>query len=107
MVNNVISGNLQVHHLAIPKVATIHTTMSSNAQASSSKQAGRKEHVKGGGKGKGRAPAKGQPRMKSNLIKRQQGDEELKDLQGKIDAFVSLDNTHARSTLMFRCLQIP
>jgi hypothetical protein len=63
-----------------------------NAHASSSKPAGKgKEHVKGGGKGKG--PGKGrkeQPRMKSNLIKRQQGDEELKDLQARIDAFVRL-----------------
>jgi hypothetical protein len=63
-----------------------------NAHASSSKSAGRKEHVKGGGKGKG--PGKGrkeqQPRMKSNMIKRQQGDEELKDLQARIDAFVRL-----------------
>jgi len=63
-----------------------------NAHASSSKPAGKgKEHVKGGGKGKG--PGKGrkdQPRMKSNLIKRQQGDEELKDLQARIDAFVGL-----------------
>jgi len=63
-----------------------------NAHASSSKPAGKgKEHVKGGGKGKG--PGKGrkeQPRMKSNMIKRQQGDEELKDLQARIDAFVRL-----------------
>ena len=61
-----------------------------NAHASSSKPAGKgKEHAKGGGKGKG--PGKGrkeQPRMKSNMIKRQQGDEELKDLQARIDAFV-------------------
>jgi hypothetical protein len=60
-----------------------------NAHASSSKPAGKgKEFAKGGGKGKGRA-TKPQPRMKSNLIKRQQGDEELKDLQARIDAFVS------------------
>jgi len=63
-----------------------------NAHASSSKPAGKgREHVKGGGKGKG--PGKGrkdQPRMKSNMIKRQQGDEELKDLQARIDAFVRL-----------------
>jgi hypothetical protein len=68
-----------------------------NAHASSSKPAGKgKEHVKGGGKGKG--PGKGrkdQPRMKSNMIKRQQGDEELKDLQARIDAFVRL--VHSRT----------
>lgn len=70
----------------------LYSTMSAvNAQASSSKPVGKgREHVKGGGKGKG--PAKGrkdQPRLKSNAIKRQQGDEELKDLQARIDAFVS------------------
>ena len=74
-----------------------------NAHASSSKPAGKgKEHVKGGGKGKG--PGKGrkdQPRMKSNLIKRQQGDEELKDLQARIDAFVHIFSLR-KSELMNR-----
>ena len=93
MANNVISGNLHILQLQKLNCIKSYTIMSTtNAHASSSKPAGKaREHVKGGGKGKG--PGKGrkdQPRMKSNLIKRQQGDEELKDLQARIDAFVRL-----------------
>jgi hypothetical protein len=70
-----------------------------NAHASSSKPTGKgREHVKGGGKGKGAGKGrKEQPRMKSNLMKRQQGDEELKDLQARIDAFVRLVRTYESS----------
>lgn len=57
-----------------------------NAQASSSKpQRKRQDHIKGKGRG---GKAVQQPRLKSNQAKRQQGDEELRDLQARIDAFV-------------------
>jgi ATP-dependent RNA helicase DDX10/DBP4 len=58
-----------------------------NAHASSSKPTGkRQENGKGKARGKGQIA---QPRLKSNQAKRQQADEELKDLQARIDAFVS------------------
>ena len=77
---------------------TPHTTTMStvNAQASSSKpQKKRQDHVKGKGRG---GKAVQQPRLKSNQAKRQQGDEELRDLQARIDAFVRNPNSSLNGT---------
>jgi hypothetical protein len=79
-----ISEIFIIHHSQLIN----HTsTMSAvNAQASSSKpQRKRQEHVKWKGRG---GKMVQQPRVKSNQAKRQQGDEELRDLQARIDAFV-------------------
>jgi hypothetical protein len=77
--------NFRNLHLS-PIVSHTPTMSAVNAQASSSKpQRKRQEHVKGKGRG---GKAVQQPRIKSNQAKRQQGDEELRDLQARIDAFV-------------------
>ena len=55
-----------------------------NAQASSSKRNPQGSRPRNGGKGKGQA----QPKIKSNQAKRLQADEELKELQSRIDDFV-------------------
>lgn len=60
-----------------------------NAQASSSRRPATTARSQGG-KGKGRpTPTAGKTKVKSNQAKRQQADDELKELQARIDGFVS------------------
>lgn len=96
-------GKSFVHTLLdIPSLPIAHTKEMSNptpnAQAGSSKRNGQASRPRNGGKGKGKGSA-AQPKLKSNQAKRLQADEELKELQTRIDNFVCTAPTSIKNLL--------
>lgn len=77
---------LHLHHSARQRPSAM-SNVNANAQASSSKRPAGNGKPNGG---KGRPRHAQGPKVKSNQAKRQQADDELRDLQSRVDAFVSM-----------------